>query len=204
MSIHLGDLPTWLAAIGTVGALAAALWQIRNERVLRLKRERQDEQDRHREQARLVAAVMGPEEPSADHDYALGRTAVDLVNSSPEPVYRLVVAIVAIQGTVPSTIEGWLEWNRGPDHLGRPPGLPLTTASILPSGTHRVWIRGTGWTRVLSGRPSAEVAFTDRAGSYWIRRANGQLEELPEDPIDHYAKLGMHGPWDLQTPERIK
>lgn len=30
--IQLGDLPTWLAALGTVGALGAVLWQISTER----------------------------------------------------------------------------------------------------------------------------------------------------------------------------
>lgn len=88
--------------------------------------------------------------------------------------------------------------NRGP--------RPITTASVLPSGTHRIWIRGF-WLDAagggLSARSGAEVAFTDRAGNHWIRRANGQLEELPEDPIEHFARLGLHGPWDMQTPERV-
>jgi hypothetical protein len=32
----------------------------------------------------------------------------------------------------------------------------------------------------------------------------GQLEELPEDPIGYFAKLGLHGPWNLQIPERLQ
>jgi hypothetical protein len=32
MALELGDVPTWLAAVGTVGALAAAFWQIGTER----------------------------------------------------------------------------------------------------------------------------------------------------------------------------
>jgi hypothetical protein len=87
--IHLGDLPTWLAALGTVGALAAALWQIRTERKRRLEREALEREERHQAQARLIAAVVGPEEPH-EEVAILGRTAVDLINGSAEPVYRLI------------------------------------------------------------------------------------------------------------------
>jgi hypothetical protein len=120
-----------------------------------------------------------------------------LINGSAEPVYRLVIAIVNIQGTSPATIESWLEY-RERDPMKNV--APITTASILPSGVHRVWIQGIGWGQVLSGRHAAEVAFTDRAGSHWIRRGTGQLEELAEDPIFHYLKYGPH---ELQTPERL-
>ena len=70
----------------------------------------------------------------------------------------------------------------------------------LPSGNHRIWIHGTGWGRFLAGRNGAEVAFTDRAGSHWIRHATGQLEELAEDPISHYLGASPH---DLLVPERL-
>ena len=55
----------------------------------------------------------------------------------------------------------------------------------------------------MGGRSAAEVAFTDRAGKHWIRRGTGQLEPLPEDPIDYFQRLGLYGPYDLQTPERV-
>ena len=66
--IHLGDLPTWLAALGTVGALGAALWQISTERKRRHEREEQQREERHLAQARLIAAVIGPEEQSGGAD----------------------------------------------------------------------------------------------------------------------------------------
>ena len=169
--------------------------------------ERKREADvRHREQARHISAVLGPLERPANPEPGArsvlhGRTAVDLINSSPEPVYNLVIAIVGIQGTLPRTIEGWLEMrDRYRSEQGTPEPIPVTTASILSSGTYRVWIRGTGWWGVLSGRGAAEIGFTDRDGCHWIRRASGQLEELSEDPIHYYLK---HGPHELQTPERL-
>jgi hypothetical protein len=195
--IHLGDLPTWLAALGTVGALGAALWQIGAERRRRHEREAQERDERHKAQARLIAAVIGPEE-YAGRAAGRDRTGIDLINSSPEPVYGLVVAIVTIQGAgTASTIEDWLEYRNREQESGRRGDVGITTASILPSGRYRVWIDGR-W-REQGARPGAEVAFTDRAGSHWVRRATGQLEELAEDPITHY--LG-DGPHLLQTPER--
>jgi hypothetical protein len=200
LTINLGDLPTWVAAIGTVGALAAAFWQIGTERGIRQRREAQELVDRHFEQARLISAVVGPEDPIPRPWNPDGRTQVELINGSAEPVYGLVVAIVAIQGTLPRSIEVTLQ------REGRRPfgGRPIAVASILPRGTYCVWIDGLKWV-VGAGfnRPAAEVAFTDRAGNHWIRRASGKLEELPEDPWEYFSKLGLHKPFDIQTPERL-
>jgi hypothetical protein len=91
--IHLDDLPTWLAALGTVGALGAALWQIGAERRRRHEREAQEREERHKARARPIAAVIGPEE-YAGAGAGRDQTGIDLINGSPEPVYRLVVAIV--------------------------------------------------------------------------------------------------------------
>ena len=154
--IHLGDLPTWLAGLGTVGTLAAALWQIGAERRRRHEREAQEREERHLAQARLIATVLGPEEQPEAAGLP-GRTGIDLINGSHEPVYRLVVAIVTIRGAgVARTIEGWLEYRDRERERFRP-GLapaPITTASILPSGRYRVWITGV-WGRGLSERHSA-------------------------------------------------
>jgi hypothetical protein len=66
---------------------------------------------------------------------------------------------------------------------------PVTTMSLLPPGTWRTWISGRGWGGILSGRLGVDLAFTDRAGLHWVRRANGQLEELPADPLAHPGSL---------------
>jgi hypothetical protein len=163
-----------------------------------LEQREREAAERSLAQARLISAILGPEERPPGEDPILGRSAVDLINSSPEPVYRLVIGIVFIQGAGPKTIEDRLDLRDKSDEKYQ--AVPITTASILPPGTHRIWIHGTGWSAILSGRGGAEVAFTDRAGRHWIRRVTGELEELPEDPIYHYLKYGSH---DLQTPERL-
>jgi len=65
-----------------------------------------------------------------------------------------------------------------------------------------VWVRGAGWWRGMSGKSGVDVAFTDRAGSHWIRRATGELIELPQPPLNYLQPYGLHGPHDYQTPER--
>lgn len=64
MAMSWGDAPTWVAAIGTVGTLAAALVQISSERMRRLAANEQLRKERHIEQARRVAAYMGEMEKS--------------------------------------------------------------------------------------------------------------------------------------------
>lgn len=82
--INVGDLPTWLAAVGTVGALGAALWQIGAERRRRHEREEQESKEQRVAQAKLIAAVVGPEEERKRTE-GFGRRGIDLINGSPEP-----------------------------------------------------------------------------------------------------------------------
>jgi hypothetical protein len=189
-----GDVPTWIAAVGTVLAFVVAFVQIANERRHRHEAEARDRAERHIEQARLVSAFMGPKEwePGSDEP---GRTAINLVNGSDEPVYTLVVCIVFIQGAGPQTAEDQVKFT----HDAYP--RPVATVSILPSGQWRVWIPGSSFSGILGGRNGAEVAFTDRAGSHWMRRATGKLEELKEEPLKYFEQFGLYGPYDFLTPE---
>jgi hypothetical protein len=204
MPVNWGDVPTWVAAVGTVGTLAAALAQIKNERDRRLAADAQLRAERHVGQARLVAAYMGEEEkparPPENADDDQGRTALYLANNSPEPVYSVAVGMVFVQGAGPHSLEDMLELNQG--QYGR--RGPVTTVAILPGGLYRVWIPGTGWHRILSGRAGVEIAFSDAAGAHWLRRADGRLDELEQSPLEHLAHWQFHGPHDFQTPERVR
>jgi hypothetical protein len=202
LAVSFGDIPTWVAAVGTVGTLIAALYQINTERKRRLAADEQLRIERHWEQARLVAAYMGEEQPAKPHRDAGrpdGRTTFYLTNNSPEPVYSVVVGLVFVQGAGPRTLEDMIDFNK--KQYGR--RGPVTTVNILPSGLYRVWVLGTSWHRILSGRAGVEIAFTDRAGSHWIRRATGELHELTEPPLQYFQAWGFYGPHDFQTPMRI-
>jgi hypothetical protein len=149
-----------------------------------------------------VAAYMGAQDkPSGEEAPAgdQGRTAFYLANNSSEPVYSVVVGLVFVQGTGPRTLEAMIDLNhRQYNRRG-----PVTTVSILPGGLYRVWIEGVGWHRILSGRAGVDIAFTDRAGAHWLRRATGQLDELPEPPLEYFQAWNFYGPHDFQTPERV-
>jgi len=209
--MNLGDLPTWVAAIGTVGALVAALIQINTERKRRHAYEAREHDERRHAQARLVAAFLGKEEirgrpPAKDEDRSRsdsGRTPIYIVNGSDEPAYEPIVAVVAIQGAAPHTIEQMLEYGKSRYKYGQRPPAPVMTVSIIPPGKSVVWVEGTGWSQHLSGRSGAEIAFTDRAGVHWIRRATGELTELPKSPYEYFTDHGLFTPYELQTPEPL-
>lgn len=193
--INFGDVPTWVAAIGTVGTLIFALAQIRSERDRRIKQEKADREERKKAQARLISGWVG----EFDHSYGeRGRTAIMLSNGSAEPVYRVYAAIVFIQGAAPHTGEEWHTIEKQGGFAAQ--SQATTTASILPPGTWRVWVPNANW-GILGGRIGAEVAFTDRASVHWVRRATGALEELSILPFDHF---GLIGPYELVTPEPVE
>ena len=99
MNIHFGDLPAWFAAIGTIGALFTALYQINNERLRRIAQESHDRIERHHAQARLVAAWG---------DKQNAENFIHMINSSTEPIYALVVSLVYIDERGPNTSEAFL------------------------------------------------------------------------------------------------
>lgn len=227
--IQWGDFATWVAAIGTVSAVIVALVQVARERAARVRRENQDRSDRHSAHARLISAWMGTAEAvpesdrveynDADADRAFNyRTPIYVQNSSAEPIYEVVVGIVFIQGAAPRTLEGILDLRRqrreetadlaakGVDVTREQRAFqrdPVTTSGIVPPGTWRVWIAGKGWTSIMSGRGGVDVAFVDRAGVSWVRRAMGPLEELSQRPLKHFFEHGLHGPHEFQTPDRV-
>lgn len=166
MHWQLGDLATWFGSVGVVGTLAAALYQIRTERIRRHDDEDHERQQLRRQQAERISGW--PVNSGPGHH----NTPLILLNRSDEPVYEVVVTLVFIQGDGP---------RRGEDAV-----LPQyrNTLSIVPPGRWRVAVPA-GWAG-MSRRPGVEVAFTDRAGAHWIRRATGGLDEIKTAPIDHY------------------
>lgn len=47
------------------------------------------------------------------------------------------------------------------------------------------------------------MAFVDWAGVSWIRRAMGELDELPDRPLTYLQKFGFYGPHDFDPPEPL-
>jgi hypothetical protein len=103
-----------------------------------------------------------------------------LLNSSEEPVYRVVIWIVDIQGAGPETGEAITEGelDEGED------GLWPAVIALLPPGTYRSTV--SNFHGGMGERPGVEIAFTDATGLSWIRRSDGRLEEINEDPVVYY------------------
>jgi hypothetical protein len=149
MSIQYGDLASWLASVGTVGALGAALWQIGTERTRRLQQEEHDRERDKRAQARRVACWPGEEGTPGPMDPWWGKsTPIELVNGSDEPVYNLVFALVHVQGA--GGVRRMEEWK---DRMPQGQGAPWSTAAILPPGRWRVSVRGEGWSGGMGPAP---------------------------------------------------
>jgi len=201
MSIQYGDVPEWVASIGTVAAFAAVAVQIRLDQNRRHKQDEYDEQERYRSQATLISSMPGPIEPAIGQRLSDGRSAIDCFNGSSEPVYNVVVGIVFLQGAGPRTTEDMMKLRLKGENRE---GVPTTTLSILPPGRSRAWVQGTHWTGVMAGRAGTEIAFTDRSGSNWIRRVNGEIEELPSDPLTYFGQFNFNGPYEFQTPEPLR
>ena len=160
--------------------MVVALYQIRVERILRHRDEQRQVQRIRREQAKRISGW-----PAKDYKGS-EQTFMVLLNRSDEPVYEVIVALVVVQGAGSY---------HGEDHVLRDERRIL---SVLPPGRWKVGIRS-GW-HGGSRFPGAEVAFTDRAGVHWIRRATGKLEEIQEPAIDHFK---LHRPQGLGFPSQM-
>ena len=192
--VNMVDVPIWVgaigtavAALGTVGTLIAALVQIGSERKRRL-----EDADKDRAERSLRPST-------ADFRCACGHRSAGRTpchESSPRaPCKQFLrtcgtgswLAPCLFKELAPATLEEMVA------HFAKKPSGPgpFTTVSILPSGLFEVSIPYAGG--VMAGRLAIEVAFTDRDGHFWIRRATGQLQELQQEPFDHFRQLGLWG-----------
>ncbi len=172
MHLDFGNVPSWISGIGTTLALSLALYQIATDRVKRTREER-------RLQATFVSGW--PEREKATSDGYM--TLAVLLNNSEEPVYEVVVSLVLVQGAGPKEGEDLNSSHHRP------------ALSILPPGKWIIEIRNQGFD--MHKRPGIEIAFTDRAGYHWIRRANGRIQEIAKNAINYYE---LDRPQNLFVP----
>jgi hypothetical protein len=178
--LKLGTLADWLAAVGTLAAFAVALGLFRKEQ----KARREYEEDRRREQARLISAWPEvPEVPGVadlprdtDVDDWLRETGTEayvhlvMKNGSAEPVYRVFAVMVASDSP----------YADDPEAGAGQPGTAETRRRILPPGEKEIGIFATflqGFETGIEPGP-VSIAFTDAAGRHWKRYSDGRLVEL--------------------------
>lgn len=99
------------------------------------------------------------------------RQIIILNNNSDAPIYKVIVSIVDTRNKDAKGEETPEEFRRVIDAV--PPGQ---TFCFAPTG-----YGGMGF------HPSVEIAFSDVNGRYWVRRGDGLLEELAEEPFVRYG-----------------
>jgi len=162
------------------------MYQIRIERDARHDAERVAREQALRSQAQLISGWYGEHVEGSDQDQT-GRDWLVVLNGSSEPVYEAVATLVFIQGTGP---------RRGEAYPADPPLEDYrSTMALIPPGRWRTTIKS-GWGH-MQAQPAVEVAFTDRAGNHWIRRATGALDSIPTNGVDYY---GLIRPRTLGVP----
>jgi hypothetical protein len=184
-AVHWGDVATWVASVGTVAAVSTALWQVWSQR-------RKELRNAFHEQAESISAwYSGDYRIETTSGLVVDGVAINLSNGSLQLVYEVVVFLVFVQGAAPRTGEEWAV-----EHLAeKRRGAHVVLASV-PPGLSSVKVRWTG-DSVRQGRFGAEIGFTDRKGTHWIRRATGELIQIPSTAIEHY-RLGR--PVDYRVP----
>jgi hypothetical protein len=150
--IDWGTAPDWIAAVGTVGALAAAVIVFAVE----LKHRREERKDAEKDQARLVAAWLdGPQIDTVPNPLGDIRFPIRVVNRSNLPVSSCLVR---------------LEWE------GKP-GSSNTFVWTLGPGHDRQHICNVQWDEAATHSfPVVSLGFVDAAGRVWRQYGGGKLE----------------------------
>src|SRR5215831_18474889 len=156
----MSEVTDWLTAIGTFGAVVVSLGLALKE--FRDKRKRDE-----RHQAELVTAWFVPYERPMDEEekYDAG---LRVHNASNQLIYDVVAEVLIRRKTaVNDTKEKNLAFGAMVGNV--PPGG--FTAGINTGGG------------ALDARHLIELAFQDAAGRYWLRKANGKLEQVRKHPL---------------------
>jgi len=171
-----GDVPTWVAAVGTVGSLVAG-------GVLLSQQGRQITDQRRsdsKSQAKLVSAwpvsVTSITQKSAPGK-PVERAEITLQNGSDEPIWRCKIWV-------------WSGFTLHPvDRQGALYQL------VVPKTLHSVAILFNGEPHSGAELPPVVIMFDDAAGLHWARNAQGQLFRLDDD-----ASIAL-GVWFDTEPE---
>jgi hypothetical protein len=183
MGIGIGDWPTWIAAVATVGALifagiaAWASWQVLKRETLRDEARAEAER---RSQANLVAAWPGVVPLHPDHpDQPAGAYGPVVRNASDLPVYRVFIWAMhsdrirhvsrAYQIDVLPPGQWFVHHEDGRFH----PHRPAVLSDVYKDQSDRQGI----YAGVEFRDIYAKVEFRDAAGSEWRRDEYGDLRQ---------------------------
>lgn len=174
-----GDYPTWVAGIGTVGAVVLALFLAERDR-------RRRDREQRRSQAELLTSWMFWPQPAEQAEREQVVT-VSILNGSNQLAYRVIASLVPVRGTAPNNFR---------ELQGVDPTAYRVLVGELPPGRHDFEVAYPGGGGFI--RYSVELAFRDAAGRKWLRGADGNLTQIKTEPADHY---GLNEPLDWYSSE---
>lgn len=172
------DWPSWLSAIGTVGAFFLALYLLGVQIYDRRREARMT-------QARLVAAwVANIAERENTDPSAVYAITVHARNGSTEPVYNVVVTTdVGVRGTFvrnpnvlgPGETREFVIMAPG-EPRGQPLGMVVRDRFLLEDGSGRILLEDDSGVLWLENYvPAVSISFVDSAGRHWMRQPKGKL-----------------------------
>ncbi len=162
-----GDIATWVTGMATIALFIIGFLQIKNEKQLRINRDKEIEYIKEREQANEISCWVENEDYS-ENGYGLG---IAVLNQSSQPVYQAIVCVVL--------------FSQGGEKIS----LSNTPAQIAPIG---VIPPGQGYATLMvayhgmSRRVGLEIAFSDSFGSKWFRGTTGELHKINQNSSEYY------------------
>jgi hypothetical protein len=174
-----GAAGQWAGAVGTVAAVAVALWiAIRDGRVARVDRRKRDLRERQEQASRVTAWIeTGP----------AGEVHMIVSNANSEAVNHVVVSFDLVR-SLPMTGS---TLHRGPEIE---PDEYLY--AVLPPGKWRMPVPETRLDVNLT--PGVMLAFTDSRNGHWLRLTDGTLIEKDENVV---GRRKIRFPQRISVPE---
>ncbi len=126
--------------------------------------------DGQAQQAELISAFIAKE--------VQYKAWVTILNLSTEPVYEVIVSIVAFQGA-----------DRGAKHIAFLSVVPPGSTPVVTDADYHG----------MCFHPSIEIVFSDVKGKNWVRSGRGELTEISQSPVDYYK---LSRPLGWQLPEQ--
>jgi hypothetical protein len=177
-----GYIATWITGLATISLFVIGFIQIRNERLARLKREKESELHQTRSQAELISSWIADE-----IDF---KVWIAVCNNSSLPIYQVIIYLESI----------FDEGDTYGDKLSNP-----ICVSVVPPGIGYVTAEASY--HGMNTRAGIEIGFKDTFGKNWVRRSNGSLQQITESTVRHFD-IAMPAGWIGLIPssefEKIK
>lgn len=166
--INWGSVPDWVAAIGTIGSLYAALWLLKQE----INDRRRHEAEAQTQSARAVSAWV----QTGQDKYLFAAK-----NSGEEPVYDCVV-YSDLPIVDPVTKQRGVRMKDEKTPMGEPwPYYLDRFLGVIPPGeTSKFEIDSDSVEYEYQGLPDLWIEFTDVSGKHWKRDAGGKIHQITE------------------------